>query len=51
MCWKCQEIDKVIFHYRTMLARVSDEQTERGLEELIRKLDDEKKSLHSEQQE
>lgn len=51
MCWKCQEIDKVILHYRTMIARVTDEQTVAGLEELIQKLEAEKKRMHPEQSE
>jgi hypothetical protein len=48
MCWKCEEIDKVILHYRTLSARVSDRLTLEGLQQLIDKLEDEKKALHPE---
>jgi len=44
MCWKCDEIDKVILHYRTLSARVIDALTLEGL--LIDKLEKEKKTLH-----
>lgn len=47
MCWKCQEIDKVIMRYRTLGTRVTDDRTLEGLQQLI----DEKKELHREQQE
>jgi hypothetical protein len=48
MCWKCEEIDKVILHYRTLGSRVSNRQTLEGLQQLIDKLDDKKKALHPE---
>jgi hypothetical protein len=48
MCWKCEEIDKVILHYRTLAARVTDRLTLDGLQELIEKLEAEKKTLHPE---
>jgi hypothetical protein len=50
MCWKCEEIDKVILHYRTLHARVTDELTLEGLQQLIEKLEAEKKALHPDQQ-
>jgi hypothetical protein len=50
MCWKCQEIDKVILHYRALGARVTDKLTLDGLQQLIDKLDVEKRALHSEQE-
>jgi hypothetical protein len=43
MCWRCEEIDKVILHYRTLGTRVIDRQTLEGLQQLIDKLEDEKK--------
>jgi hypothetical protein len=46
MCWKCEEIDKVILHYRTLGARVTDRLTLEGLHQLIEKLEAEKKALH-----
>jgi hypothetical protein len=49
MCWKCAEIDKVILHYRTLIARVTDQQTLAGLEQLIEKLEAEKKDLHADE--
>jgi hypothetical protein len=48
MCWKCAEIDKVILHYGTLSARVTDRLTLEGLEQLIDKLEAEKKALHPE---
>jgi hypothetical protein len=46
MCWKCDEIEKVILHYRTLSARVIDTLTLEGLQQLIDKLEAEKKALH-----
>ena len=46
MCWKCQEIDKEIEHYRGLSARVSDERSAKSLDILIAKLEDEKKERH-----
>ena len=51
MCWKCEEIDKVILHYRTLGTRVTDRQTLEGLQQLIDTLEAEKQALHPEQQE
>jgi hypothetical protein len=51
MCWKCEEIDKVILHYRTLGARVTDRLTLEGLEQLIEKLEAEKKRMHPDQKE
>ena len=51
MCWKCEEIDKVILHYQTLSARVTDRLTLDGLQQLIETLEAEKKALHLEQQE
>lgn len=48
MCWKCNEIDKVMLHYRTLGARVTDQQTVEGLQQLIDKLEAEKMALHPE---
>ena len=49
MCWKCEEIDKKIVHYQTLIARVTDTLTLEGLQQLIEKLENEKKALHPEQ--
>jgi len=51
MCWKCEEIDKVILHYRTLGTRVTDRQTLEGPQQLIDALEVEKQALHPEQQE
>jgi hypothetical protein len=48
MCWKCEEIEKVILHYRILSARVTDRLTLEGLQQLIEKLEAEKKALHPE---
>jgi hypothetical protein len=50
MCWKCEEIDKVILHYRTLGTRVTDRLTLEGLQQLIETLEAEKQALHQEQQ-
>jgi hypothetical protein len=50
MCWKCEEINKVILHYQTLGARVTDRLTLEGLQQLIEKLETEKKTLHDEQE-
>jgi hypothetical protein len=50
MCWKCQEIDLVILHYRTLGARVTDQLTLDGLQHLIDKLEAEKSALHPEEE-
>jgi hypothetical protein len=51
MCWKCEEIDKVILHYRTLGSRVTDTLTLEGLQQLIETLEAEKQTLHPEPQE
>jgi hypothetical protein len=50
MCGKCEEIDKVMLHYRTLRTRVSDIWTLEGLQQLIETLEAEKKAMHPEQQ-
>ena len=46
MCWKCQELDTVIGHYRDMSARTSDQLSRKCLHVLIEKLEGNKKGLH-----
>jgi hypothetical protein len=46
MCWKCEQIDKQIDHYRSLSARTSDERSVKSLEILIATLEDEKQALH-----
>ena len=43
MCWKCQEIDKEIGHYRGLSARTQDEGSVKSLDILIARLEAEKK--------
>jgi hypothetical protein len=50
MCWKCEEIAQVILRYRTLSARVTNSLTLEGLQQLIEKLEAEKKALHPDQQ-
>jgi hypothetical protein len=46
MCWKCEEIDKVIAHYRHLRSRVTDQATLEGIGMLIQKMEAEKRALH-----
>ena len=50
MCWKCEEIDKRVLHYRVIAARVTDKQTLDGIQQLVDALKAEKKTLHPEPQ-
>jgi hypothetical protein len=47
MCWKCQEMDRVIAHYRELGSRVTDQATLEGIALLIQKMEAEKRALHS----
>lgn len=49
MCWKCQELDTVIGHYRDMRARASDPHSRRCLLVLIEKLESNRKVLHQDE--
>ena len=51
MCWKCEEIDRVILHYRTLATRLTDRLTLEGLQQLIETLEAEKRALHAERRE
>jgi hypothetical protein len=51
LCWKCEEIDKVILGYRRLSTRVTDSLTLEGLQQLIEKLEAEKKRMHPDQKE
>ena len=46
MCWKCEQIDKEVGHYRSLSARVTDERSVKSLDILITKLEAEKKVVH-----
>ena len=49
MCWRCDEINKKIEHYRSLISRMTDERTLKGIELLIAKLEETKKELHSDE--
>jgi hypothetical protein len=46
MCWKCQELDVVIEHYRELSARTADSGSLKGIHVLIERLEGSKKTLH-----
>ncbi|MGA7072347.1 hypothetical protein [Bradyrhizobium sp.] len=46
MCWKCDQIDKEIEHYRGLSVRVTDEGSVKSLDILIAQLEAEKEALH-----
>ena len=48
MCWKCQELDAVIEHYRGLSARTADRLSQKGIHLLIEKFEVDKKALHQE---
>lgn len=45
MCWKCQELDAVIGHYRELSARTGDQLSRKCIRVLIEKLEDNKKAI------
>jgi hypothetical protein len=49
MCWKCQELDTVIGHYRDMSTRASDLLSRKCLLVLIEKLEGSKKVIHQDE--
>ncbi len=50
MCWRCDEIEKAIEHYRLLAGRITDERSLKGVDFLIAELEAEKKEIHSEKQ-
>ena len=50
MCDKCKELDKTIEHYRNLMARVTDRQTNEGIGKLIEDLRAQKAALHPERE-
>jgi hypothetical protein len=46
MCWKCEQIDKEIKHYRCLCARVTDEGSVKSLDILIAQLEADKTAQH-----
>jgi len=49
MCRKCQEIDRVIAHYRELSSRTTDQATLEGIALLIGKMEAKKRALHSDE--
>ena len=49
MCDKCAELDKKIEHYRSLLFRVTDQQTTEGIRKLINDMQAQRAALHPEQ--
>jgi hypothetical protein len=50
MCWKCDELDRVIEHYRGLATRITDQGTLTGIATLIEKMEAQKLALHCEEQ-
>ena len=48
MCEKCAEIDKRIEHYKWLATRVNDPPASKGIEEVIKQCEAEKRALHRE---
>lgn len=46
MCWKCQELDVVIEHYRKLGAQTANGGSQKGILVLIERLEGNKKTLH-----
>jgi hypothetical protein len=46
MCDKCQELDKKIQHYRSLMARVTDQLMKEGLGKLIEDMQAQKAAHH-----
>jgi hypothetical protein len=50
MCEKCNEIDKTIAHYRWIKGQLTDPKTHQAADDLIAKLETEKRELRPEQE-
>ena len=46
MCWKCEQINREIDHYRGLCSRASEAQSIKSLDILIATLEAEKQELH-----
>ena len=46
MCEKCKQLDEKIVHYRRIATQVTDEQTIKSIDNLIKSLEAEKTALH-----
>ena len=50
MCDECAKLDKKIDHYRTLMARVTDQFTNEGIGKLIEQMKAQKAALHPQQE-
>jgi hypothetical protein len=48
MCERCDEIDRTIAHYRWIAGQIIDSKTNQAANDLIEKLENEKRALHPE---
>jgi hypothetical protein len=48
MCDKCKPFDDKMAHYRILCNNITDQQTMDGIEQLIQKLEVQKRELHPE---
>jgi hypothetical protein len=49
MCYKCDELDGKVEHYRKLASGISDRLTIEGISERIREMEAQKAKLHPEQ--
>ena len=50
MCDECAKLDEKMDHYRTLMARVTDQLTKEGLGKLIEAMKAQKAALHPQQE-
>ena len=50
MCNECAKLDEKIDHYRTLMARLTDQLTKEGLGKLIEEMKAQKAALHPQQE-
>lgn len=50
MCDECAKLDEKMDHYRTLMARVTDQLTKEGLGKLIEEMKTQKAALHPQQE-
>jgi len=50
MCDKCQELDKKIEHYRSVMTRINDRSMNEGVGKLIEEMQAQKAALHFERE-
>jgi hypothetical protein len=50
MCDECAKLDEKMDHYRTLMARITDQLTKEGLGKLIEQMKAQKAALHRQQE-